>query len=82
MRPHSDIDYERALTLLHVIVEAGKHGPMFQKLLSAAQAELRDLLDEHPEPKTVTPADGGDPVLNPLEDESELNQETSDVRRI
>lgn len=79
MKDHDEIDFGRCLTLLHVIVEAGKHGPMFQKLVSAAQAQLRVELGEYPKPATIEPTQGGDPEPNP---EVEPEEETDVERRI
>lgn len=77
MKDHHDIDFGRCLILLNVIVEAGKHGPMFQKLRSAAQDQLKYELDENPQPDTVTLPEGGDPEPNP---EVEPTEETNERR--
>lgn len=46
-----DFDFQEALTLLNIIVEAGKHGPLFQRLVSMATDELKDRLAfEYPTP--------------------------------
>lgn len=56
---NKDIDFAKALVLLHVIVEAGKHGPLFQKLASLAGEELKEMLDFEPvKPRVITPAAG------------------------
>lgn len=76
MKDASEIDFGKALTLLNVIKEGGQHGPMFQKLVSAAMEELKRMLDYNPQPKTVTTPQGeqvpnperpavGQPQMNP-----------------
>lgn len=58
MKDRSDIDFDRALVLMKVIVEAGKHGPLYQKLASLAGEELKEIVGYTPQPGTVTPPAG------------------------
>lgn len=54
-----EIDFERASLLLDIVVKAGQHGPIYQKLASAAGDELKAMLYEDDKtPKLVTPAAG------------------------
>lgn len=53
-----DIDFARANLLMQTIVEAGKHGPIYQKLAGLAGQELKKMLDEDRQPQVVTPAGG------------------------
>lgn len=58
MKNYKDIDFGEVLTLLNVIVECGKHGPQFHKLAGMAGEKLKDVIGDHPEPTSVTPAAG------------------------
>lgn len=40
------IDFERAKLLMDIVVSAGQHGPLYQKLASAAGDELKTLVDQ------------------------------------
>lgn len=40
------IDFERAKLLMDIVVSAGQHGPMYQKLASEAGKELKAMIDE------------------------------------
>lgn len=54
-----DIDFNRALILMDVIVKAGQHGPLYQKLAAAAGDELKAMMNEPDNTgKPVTPPGG------------------------
>lgn len=40
------IDFERAKLLMDIVVSAGQHGPLYQKLASVAGDELKTLVDQ------------------------------------
>lgn len=56
------IDFERAKLLMDIVVSAGQHGPMYQKLASEAGKELKAMVDEisknEKAPRIVTPPEG------------------------
>lgn len=59
----SKIDFARAKLLMETIVEAGKHGPLYQKLAGMAGAELKQMIEAAdpgsvPRPQVVTPPGG------------------------
>lgn len=59
----SKIDFARAGLLMHIIVEAGKHGQLYQKLAGWAGDELKEMIEAAdpsavPRPQVVTPAAG------------------------
>lgn len=53
------INFERAKLLMDIVVSAGQHGPMYQKLASEAGKELKEMIDDkNREDRIVTPPEG------------------------
>lgn len=55
------IDFERAKLLMDIVVSAGQHGPMYQKLASEAGKELKAMIDdkERDERRPIVTPPGG-----------------------
>lgn len=59
------LDFERISLLMNIIVECGKHGPLYHAIAGEAQAELNKITEGLREEKgltkqrTVQPAEGG-----------------------
>lgn len=88
-----DIDFGEISTLMSVIVQAGNHGQLYQKIASAAAARLKEIEQSFGEPlaadveqqtrRTVMPAAGGDPIEvdengNPVVPEQEPDEDPID----
>lgn len=53
------INFERAKLLMDIVVSAGQHGPMYQKLASEAGKELKAMIDDtEKRDRVVTPPEG------------------------
>jgi len=76
----SKFDFERAKLLMEIIVEAGKHGPVYQRIASEAGAELRKMVEEMDgvkQPQIITPPAG---PANAQKNEDPRNK--PDMRRV
>lgn len=45
-RKWKDFDFGRANTLMSTIVEAGKHGPLYQEIAAMASEDLKAMIEE------------------------------------
>lgn len=68
------IDFERAELLMRIVVEAGKHGPMYQHISSKAGQELKEMIEADKVQERESVQDSAEPAL--------LEESQSEVRRV